>query len=84
MIFGRRLGCVAIGDNQTNETPFSNIHEFVHCVQQIFVESANMQLIPPKLAHKLNLPVWKRFVNAAGQALTLGNYNRHRQRQRDS
>jgi hypothetical protein len=71
MIFGRRLGCVAI--NGDNQTPISNIHEFVHCVQQIFVESANMQLVPPKLAYKLNLPVWRRFVDAAGKALALGN-----------
>ncbi|CAG2166477.1 unnamed protein product, partial [Oppiella nova] len=85
MIFGRRLGCVAMdvrahgtggsdgsgGCADDNHRPMANIHEFVHCVQQIFVESANMQLIPPKLANRLNLPVWQRFVGAAGKALTL-------------
>lgn len=76
MIFGRRLGCVAIKDDASAQ-PIANIHEFVHSVQQIFVESANMQLIPPKLAYRLNLPVWKRFVRAAGQALALGRHSQN-------
>ncbi|XP_054155253.1 cytochrome P450 315a1, mitochondrial-like [Oppia nitens] len=74
MIFGRRLGCIPMpntGASDDTQKPMTNIHEFVHCVQQIFVESANMQLIPPKLAFKLNLPVWRRFVDAAGKALNL-------------
>lgn len=73
MIFGRRLGCVAInGDDKTK--PLPDIHEFVQCVQQIFVESAIMTLIPPQLAYKLNLPVWRRFESAAGKALELGSH----------
>ncbi|CAG2109962.1 unnamed protein product [Medioppia subpectinata] len=59
------------GSGSGSEKPMANIHEFVHCVQQIFVESANMQLIPPKLAFRLNLPVWSRFEGAARKALDL-------------
>ncbi|KPM05989.1 cytochrome P450-like protein 15 [Sarcoptes scabiei] len=69
MIFGRRLGCIA--NISQNASP--NIHEFVHCVQQIFIESANMQLIPAKLANLLRLPMWNRFEIAAGKALDLAN-----------
>ena len=69
MIFGRRLGCVSSSQDKSN---LPDIHEFVNCVQQIFVQSANMQLIPPKMAHYLKLPVWKRFEEAAGKALELG------------
>lgn len=65
MIFGRRLGCVA------KTSDMETIHEFVHCVQQIFSESAKMSMISPRLAYKLNLPVWRRFVKAAGRALEL-------------
>lgn len=68
MIFGRRLGCVS----PVSQGTLPDIHEFVNCVQQIFVESANMLSIPPKLAHYLKLPVWKRFEKAAGKALDLG------------
>ncbi|XP_023243581.1 cytochrome P450 315a1, mitochondrial-like [Centruroides sculpturatus] len=64
MIFGRRLGCV-------QAEKLGDIHEFVHCVQQIFLESARMTMIPPRLASLLNLPVWKRFVKAANRALEL-------------
>lgn len=70
MIFGRRLGCVSSSQDKTN---LPDIHEFVHCVQQIFVQSANMTLIPPKMAHYLNLPVWKRFEEAASKALQLAS-----------
>lgn len=31
-----------------------------------------MTVIPAKLAHRLNLPVWQRFVKAAETALSLG------------
>lgn len=65
MIFGRRLGCIA----QTSS--MDNVHEFVYCVQQIFNESANMSMISPRVAYRLRLPVWRRFVKAAGRALEL-------------
>ncbi|XP_076335674.1 cytochrome P450 315a1, mitochondrial-like [Tachypleus tridentatus] len=65
MIFGRRLGCV------TSDSKIGNIHEFVHCVQQIFTESAHMTMIPPRFACWLKLPVWRRFVQAADRALGL-------------
>ncbi|XP_015909978.1 cytochrome P450 10 [Parasteatoda tepidariorum] len=68
MLFGRRLGCV------TPAAETSNMHEFVHHVQQIFTESANMSLISPKLASKWNLPVWRRFVNAADQAIAMSRF----------
>lgn len=66
MIFGRRLGCVSSNNDS------ANIHEFVHCVQQIFSESAKMAMVSPKLACALRLPMWRRFENAAGRALDLG------------
>ncbi|XP_003743235.1 cytochrome P450 315a1, mitochondrial [Galendromus occidentalis] len=66
MIFGRRLGCVST----TNDS--ADIHEFVHCVQQIFSESAKMAMVSPKLASALRLPMWRRFEKAAGRALDLG------------
>lgn len=65
MIFGRRLGCIA------SSSSMENVHEFVHCVQQIFNESAKMSMMSPRVAYKLGLPVWKRFVKAAGRALEL-------------
>ena len=68
-IFNRRLGCF---DSQNNEK-FPGIQEFVDCVQQIFAESATLQLVPPKLAYSLKLPVWKRFETAAQKSLDFGN-----------
>ncbi|KAH6934046.1 hypothetical protein HPB50_019788 [Hyalomma asiaticum] len=65
MIFGRRLGCIA------HSSSMDNVHEFVHCVQQIFNESAKMSMFSPRLAYRLRLPVWRRFVRAAGRALEL-------------
>lgn len=50
-----------------------NVQEFVEAVRQIFVESARMQVIPPKLAQTWNLPVWRRFQAAADKALHLAN-----------
>lgn len=71
MIFGRRLGCVT-KDCGPSSPRVDTIHEFVHCIQQLFVESAQMTVIPAKLAYSLNLPVWRRFVGAAEKALSLG------------
>ncbi|OTF83333.1 cytochrome P450-like protein [Euroglyphus maynei] len=67
MIFGRRLGCIT----PQPSSALPDIHEFVNCVQRIFIESSNMQLIPPKLANYFRLPVWRRFEQAASQALDL-------------
>lgn len=67
MIFGRRLGCIT----PQPSSALPDIHEFVNCVQRIFIESSNMQLIPPKLAHYFRLPVWRRFEDAASKALDL-------------
>ncbi|UYV61258.1 CYP315A1, partial [Cordylochernes scorpioides] len=61
LIFGRRLGCVR----------GASMNEFVQCVQKIFVESAKMTIIPPKMAYTLGLPVWFRFMKAADRALEL-------------
>lgn len=73
MIFGRRLGCIPTKNNaEAADNSTLSIHEFVDCVQNIFIESANMQLMPPKLAYRLKLPVWRRFEKAAGRALELG------------
>jgi hypothetical protein len=41
-------------------------------MRQLFEESSKMTVIPAKLAHRLNLPVWQRFVKAAETALSLG------------
>lgn len=69
MIFGSRLGCVSL-----EQSYMDRIHEFVHCIQQLFVESSKMTMIPAQLAFKLKLPVWRRFEKAADRALSLGNY----------
>ncbi|RWS29023.1 cytochrome P450 315a1-like protein [Leptotrombidium deliense] len=69
MIFGRRLGCVP--NKHVACQQLRHINEFVACVQQIFVESASMTLIPARYAYKLNLPVWKRFEKAADGAIEL-------------
>ena len=71
MIFGKRLGCVA-NESIPASLGVDTIHEFVQCIRQLFVESAQMTVIPAKLAYSLNLPVWRRFVGAAEKALTLG------------
>lgn len=73
MIFGRRLGCVPeLNPSSGSEASVRDIHEFVQCMRQLFEESSKMTVIPAKLAYKLNLPVWQRFVNAAETALSLG------------
>ena len=75
MIFGRRLGCVPVRNptaDLATDASVSNIHEFVHCMRQLFQESSRMTVIPAKLAYRLNLPVWQRFVKAAETALSLG------------
>lgn len=46
--------------------------DFNSAVRDIFIETGNMQLFPAKLAHKLNLPVWRRFVEANNKALEIG------------
>lgn len=65
IVFGRRLGCVAQPGHS------SEMEKFVYYVQKIFGESAKMSLFSPKLAAKLRLPVWKRFEEAADNALTI-------------
>lgn len=75
MIFGRRLGCVTPAESSADASVQpESIHEFVNCVQQIFAESAKMAMVSPKLASALRLPMWKRFENAAGRALDLGEW----------
>lgn len=75
MIFGRRLGCVETSHDLRYKThKMEQVHLFVQCVQQLFVESAKMTLLPARLAQRFNLPVWQRFMEAAGQALKLGNF----------
>ena len=46
--------------------------EFNTAVRQIFIETGNLQLFPAKIAQKLNLPVWQRFVEANDKALEIG------------
>ena len=78
MIFGRRLGCVASQATlSSGQESRSTIHEFVHCMRQLFEESSRMTVIPAKLAYKLNLPVWQRFMKAAETALSLGKRFTH-------
>lgn len=76
MIFGRRLGCVESTEsaNAASAVKPESIHEFVSCVQQIFTESANLEITPPEAAEALGLPMWKRFEHAAGRALELGEW----------
>lgn len=66
IVFGRRLGCVA----QPGKS--SEMEKFVYYVQKIFGESAKMSLFSPHLAAKLRLPVWRRFEEAADNALSIG------------
>lgn len=68
MMFGRRMGCISRGGDQTQHV---DVQEFVKCVQQIFVQTCDMQLIPPKLAYALRLPIWKRFEYAVDRSLEL-------------
>uniref|UniRef100_T1J337 Cytochrome P450 n=1 Tax=Strigamia maritima TaxID=126957 RepID=T1J337_STRMM len=68
-IFGRRMGCVSSGVSPP--VVDDEIHTFVQSVQQIFVESAKMTTVPPRLAYYLNLNVWKRFHSAVTSALTI-------------
>ncbi|GAB6030307.1 hypothetical protein CHUAL_005980 [Chamberlinius hualienensis] len=49
MIFGKRIGCLS-------QTSSKDIETFVDSTQHIFMESAKMTMIPPKLAYKLRLP----------------------------
>ena len=46
--------------------------EFNESVRRIFLETGKLQLFPAKIAHKLNLPVWRRFVEANDKALEIG------------
>ncbi|XP_015783494.1 cytochrome P450 315a1, mitochondrial [Tetranychus urticae] len=72
MIFGRRLGCVETSHDLRYKThKMDQVHLFVQCVQQLFVESAKLTLLPARLAQRFNLPVWQRFMEAADQALRL-------------
>lgn len=71
MIFGKRLGCVT-RDSGPSSVQVDQIHEFVQCIQQLFVDTAQMTAFPAKWAYSLNLPVWRRFVGAAEKALSLG------------
>jgi len=49
--------------------------EFNESVRQIFIETGNLQLFPAKIAQKLNLSVWRRFVEANDKALEIAkNY----------
>uniref|UniRef100_T1JAE9 Cytochrome P450 n=1 Tax=Strigamia maritima TaxID=126957 RepID=T1JAE9_STRMM len=68
-IFGRRMGCVSSEVNSSSVD--DEIHTFVQSVQQIFIESAEMTTLPPRLAYYLNLNVWKRFQSAVTSALTI-------------
>lgn len=41
-------------------------------VHQIFATSAALSMIPAKMAAKLKLPVWRRFLRAADTAMETG------------
>lgn len=62
------MGCVSANSPQR----MHQNDEFVDCIRKIFIESTKLQVISPSLAHRLNLPVWKRFEQAASKSLELG------------
>ena len=80
MVFGRRLGCLTASPSSRKSTGDQEeecVHEFVRCVKDLFVESTKMTVLPAKMAYKLNLPIWRRFMAAAGRALELGEFSLH-------
>lgn len=48
------------------------INQLSCSVRQIFKESSALSMIPVKLAVKLQLPVWKRFVSSTNAAIETG------------
>lgn len=87
VIFGRRLGCIPEyfklmktpkADQKADLGKHIKIskmqEEFNSAVRQIFIETGNLQLFSAKLAQKLNLPAWRRFVEANDKALEIGKF----------
>ncbi|KAK6637987.1 hypothetical protein RUM44_008411 [Polyplax serrata] len=64
------LGSENYNNYKTEVKPL--IDQLSETVHQVFVESASLSLLPVKMVAKLNLPVWKRFVKAAGSTVEQG------------
>lgn len=68
MLFGVRLGCF---QNHPHSNSYSKAEDLVRNVANMFYETSRFQLLPVKLAHKLNLPAWRRFERANSKILRL-------------
>lgn len=66
ILFGHKLGCVANGAD-----PRAN--DLVDSVTEMFKETANFQLIPARIAHKLKMRRWHRFEAASASMLATAN-----------
>ncbi|CAA2962123.1 cytochrome P450 315a1, mitochondrial [Olea europaea subsp. europaea] len=70
MLFGDRMGCIP---SETTPESDSRAQMLVENVANMFTETSRLQVIPVKLAHRLNLGVWKRFEQASSTMIQLAN-----------
>ena len=69
MLFGQRMGCIPIrGDTQDRRAG-----ELVENVANMFRETSKFQVLPVKLAQRLNLKPWRRFELASTKMLEIAN-----------
>lgn len=80
MLFGSRMGCVQSSSSANHQSTIDDrgaaddrASELVEHVTNMFNETSNFQLIPVRLAHKLNLGTWKRFEEATSGMLRIAN-----------
>lgn len=70
MLFGHRMGCVASSACESSE---SRAEKLVNYVANMFAETSKFQVIPCRLAQRLNLGTWRRFEAASDGMLQLAN-----------
>lgn len=71
MLFDRRMGCIRVdaSPNHGDDRP----ERLVENVATMFTETTKLQSIPVQLAHKFNLPPWRRYSEASFNMLELAS-----------
>ena len=67
ILFGERIGCVPQANKGTTGEEYGKGTRLVDSVAEMFDETSKFQLLPCRLAQRLNLPVWRRFERASDE-----------------
>lgn len=70
MLFGCRMGCIPF---ELQERSDSRAAKLVRHVANMFAETSNFHVLPPRLAQRFNLGPWKRFKEASDGMIGLAS-----------